>query len=225
MPTGTRRGTTTPGTATPSRCAAAERGFPAGAGLWVLVTRPGDTDATAALRRLVDGAGPGIAALVGDTLVAVVPGRPTFRARGPRQVVGMAGPVVAEELGLAHRSAVAAVPAAEVTGLVGPVHIAEVAPVVAVLSRTDLGGALAAHHRAARTALGAPAAAIARTVRAWLEADRDAAQVARDLYVHENTVRNRVQRFAAVTGIDPHSTFGGVTAWWLCRAWTDGDPS
>ncbi|MEI7054216.1 helix-turn-helix domain-containing protein [Nocardioides sp. CCNWLW239] len=202
---------------------AAELGFAAGAGLWVLVTRPDDTASTAAVRRLADGTGPGLAATVGDTLVAVLSSPPTFRPsstdhRSP--VVGIAGPVAAEELGVAHRLAVAAVPAAEASGLSGPVHISDVAPIAALLSRADLAAALTAHHRAAQEELGATAEAVAQTVRAWLEADREASVVARTRFIHENTVRNRVQRFAAVTGIDPHSTFGGITAWWLCRAWT-----
>ncbi|GAA3518532.1 helix-turn-helix domain-containing protein [Nocardioides daeguensis] len=202
--------------------AAAERGFAAGSGLWVLVTRPSEA-ASAALRRLTEGSGPAIAAMVRDTLVAVVPSEPTFRSGGPRQIIGIAGPVPAEELGVAHRQAVAAVPAAEVSGLVGPVHIGDVAPVAALLARTDLAATVSAHHRAAQVELGAAAGAVAGTVRAWLEAGRDATAVARTLYVHENTVRNRVQRFAAVTGIDPSSTFGGVTAWWLCHSWMAGD--
>jgi hypothetical protein len=200
--------------------AAAERGFTSGTGLWVLVTRPGDPASATALRRLTEGSGRGLAAVVDDTLVAVVAARPALGSGGAGQVVGIAGPVVAEELGVAHRLAVATVPAAEVSGLSGPVHISAVAPAVALLSRTDLAAALTAHHRAAHAALGPAAGAVARTVRAWLEADRDAAAVARTLYVHENTVRNRVQRFSTVTGIDPHSTFGGITAWWLCHSWT-----
>ncbi|MFE6506656.1 helix-turn-helix domain-containing protein [Nocardioides sp. NPDC057767] len=199
---------------------AAERGFAAGAGLWVLVTRSGDTASTTAVRRLTDGPGPGLAATVGDALVAVVPGQPALRPHGSGSVVGIAGPVAAEELGVAHRLAVAAVPAAEATGLTGAVHIGDVAAVAALTSRPDLAEALTLRHRAARHELGAAAEAVARTVRAWLEADRDAGTVARTLYVHENTVRNRVQRFAAVTGIDPHSTFGAISAWWLCHAWT-----
>ncbi len=198
--------------------AAAERGFAAGSGLWVLVPRP-DEAASTALRRLTEGSGPGIAAMVRDTLVAVVPSRPTFRSGGPRQIIGVAGPVMAEELGVAHRLAVAAVPAAEVSGLIGPVHIGDVAPIAALLARTDLAATVSAHHRAAHVELGAAADAVAGTVRAWLEADRDTTTAARTLYVHENTVRNRVQRFATVTGIDPYSTFGGVTAWWLCHSW------
>ncbi|WP_328530988.1 helix-turn-helix domain-containing protein [Nocardioides sp. NBC_00368] len=199
---------------------AAERGFAPGAGLWVLVTRSGDTASTTAVRRLTEGTGPGLAATVGDALVAVVPSQPALRPQGSGSVVGIAGPVAAEELGVAHRLAVATVPAAEATGLTGAVHISEVAAVAALTSRPDLTEALALRHRAARHELGAAAEAVARTVRAWLEADRDTAAVARTLYVHENTVRNRVQRFAAVTGIDPHRTFGAISAWWLCHAWT-----
>lgn len=105
--------------------AAAERGFPSSAALWVLVTRPGDPASTTALRRLTSGSGPAVAALVDDTLVAVVPRQPAFRSGAPTQVVGVAGPVPAEELGMAHRLAVATVPAAEASGLRGPVHVGQ----------------------------------------------------------------------------------------------------
>jgi DNA-binding PucR family transcriptional regulator len=54
---------------------------------------------------------------------------------------------------------------------------------------------------------------------AWLEARRDVTAAAGRLFVHPNTVRNRVQRFGEATGIDPSDTFGAVNAWWLCRTW------
>ncbi|WFR73036.1 helix-turn-helix domain-containing protein [Prescottella defluvii] len=88
-----------------------------------------------------------------------------------------------------------------------------------MVDRADLATMLVDRYRSAWTELGAGAGATAHTVRAWLEANRVVVPVAERLFVHPNTVRNRVQRFLDVTGIDPHSTFGAVDAWWLCRAW------
>lgn len=208
--------------------AAAEAGFAPGAGLWVLVGRSGDAATEDAVRRLVDATrGPSLTAQIGDTLVAVsarrppLPGRLPLRAPAstPAPVVGVAGPAPAEEVTSAHRQAVSTVPAAEASGRTGPVHVTEVASVVALLSRGDLAATVAAAHAAAYEALGPAGAPVARTVRTWLELDRDTGAAAKALFVHDNTVRNRVQRFAEATGIDPLSTFGGVDAWWLCRSW------
>ncbi|MFD1828017.1 MULTISPECIES: PucR family transcriptional regulator [Mumia] len=200
--------------------AAAEAGLPYAGGLWVLVARHGDPRATEALRLLRSDRAVSLSASLGDTVVAVVSSRPSARRdAGGDVVVGVAGPVGAEEVGTAHRLAVAAVPAAEAIGRTGPVHVSEVASVVAVLSRTDLTAALLTQHLAAWRELGPSAEPVALAVRAWLEADRDTAAAAEVLFVHANTVRNRVQRFTHVTGIDPLGTFGAMDAWWLCRAW------
>lgn len=211
---------------TAATLAAAEAGFSSGSPLWVLVTRGGDPDAARSLRRRVGTRGASVVAQVDDTLVGVCGSAPglqdpaTTGSAVARGVVGIAGPVPADELGAAYRLAVAAVPAAETVGRAGAVHVADVASVVALRSRTDLAATLVARHQAARDALGSSAVPVARTVRAWLEADRDARAAARAAYVHHNTVRNRVHRFSEVTGIDPAGVFGAMDAWWLCLAWT-----
>ena len=99
------------------------------------------------------------------------------------------------------------------------VHVADVAALAAVIDRSDLADVLRDRHRSAWTDLGASAAGVALGVSAWLEADRDVTVAAAALFVHPNTVRNRVRRFADVTGIDPQTTFGAVDAWWLCWTW------
>ncbi|WP_255205499.1 helix-turn-helix domain-containing protein [Actinomadura sp. BRA 177] len=117
------------------------------------------------------------------------------------------------------RLAVSALAAAEATGRTGVVHVADVAVVAAAADRTDLASILLDRYRAARAELGANAEPVARAVCAWLEEGRDVTAAAGRLFVHPNTVRNRIQRFTEVTGIDASDTFAGVNAWWLCQTW------
>ncbi|MFF5405237.1 helix-turn-helix domain-containing protein [Streptomyces misionensis] len=192
--------------------AAAEAGLPVTGGLWVLVARP-DGGLERSLREQPQ-------ALTGHfdgLLVGVSAQAPAARAARTGSAAGLAGPAEPEELGTVRRLALAALTAAESTGRRGLVHIADVAVLAAVAERADLSAVLTDRHRAAWAALGAQAEPVALAVRAWLEAGRDVASAAERLFVHPNTVRNRVQRFTDVTGIDPFDTFGALNAWWLCR--------
>lgn len=206
--------------------ASAEIGLPAAGGLWVLIARPDRGEGEQRLARAVGetrgATAPGVRGQVGDAAVAVVARRPAWRGEDDA-AVAVAGPVPPEEVGAAYRLALAALPAAESVGRAGLVHVSEVSAVAALLGRPDVAHALAAAHTPARSELGAALEPLARTVRSWVERDRDTEATASALFVHANTVRNRVQRFAAVTGIDPHSSFGAVEAWWLCRVWLDED--
>ncbi|MFC8230137.1 helix-turn-helix domain-containing protein [Streptomyces sp. NPDC057287] len=204
--------------------AAAEAGLTGTDGLWVLLARPGDTLPATAVDRAPSDRAPGdrapaLLALVDGLLTGVLTRAPGSAPVPGGAVAGVAGPAGPEELAAARRLALAALTAAEAAGRTGPVHIADVASLSAVLDRADLSSALADHHRPALAALGSTARAVARAVGTWLETDRDVTAAAAALFVHPNTIRNRVQRFTQVTGIDPHTTFGGVDAWWLCRTW------
>ncbi|MFG2089767.1 MULTISPECIES: helix-turn-helix domain-containing protein [unclassified Spirillospora] len=190
--------------------AAAEAGLPTNTPLWVMATRPTSTVTTATR-------GPGVSALVDGLVIAVVVRAPASHDAGVP--AGVAGPVEAENLAAARRLAVSALTAAEATGRTGIAHVADVAVLAAVAGRSDLASVLLERHRAAWRELGANAEPVARAVCAWLEARRDVTSAAGHLFVHPNTVRNRVQRFTDVTGIDPSDTFGAVNAWWLCRTW------
>jgi hypothetical protein len=152
-------------------------------------------------------------------LVGVLTRAPSARAARTQAAAGLAGPAEPEELGPVRRLALAALTAAESTGRTGVVHVADVAVLAAAAVRADLAAVLVDRHRPARTALGANAEAVALAVRTWLETGRETTAAAERLFVHPNTVRNRVQRFADATGIDPFDTFGALNAWWLCRAW------
>jgi hypothetical protein len=191
--------------------AAAEAGLPVATGLWVLVARPDG-------ERVVRGQGPVLCARL-DGLVVGVLIRPPSTSTSDSAAAGLAGPVEPEELGAARRLAASALAAAEVTGRSGIAHVGDVATLAALTDRADLAAVLLERQRAAWTALGSAGEPVARAVCGWLAADRDVVATAQALFVHPNTVRNRVQRFTEVTGIDPHGTSGGMDAWWLCRSW------
>jgi len=199
--------------------AAAEAGLPAEGGLWVLVARADDLKAVEALERVLREHIPMRCARLDGLLVAVLARVPPARAGRSGPAAGLAGPVEAEELAGARRLALDALAAVESSGRPGMAHVAEVASLAALTGRSDLAEVLVDRHRQARHALGANAEPVALAVSAWLEADRDVNTAAGKLFVHPNTVRNRVQRFADVTGMDPATTFGAVDAWWLCRTW------
>ncbi|MBG0566727.1 helix-turn-helix domain-containing protein [Actinoplanes aureus] len=192
--------------------AIAEAGLPVTGGLWVLVARP---QLAASMERALREQPPVLCAIVNDLLVGVLPRAPSGRAG----TAGLAGPAEPDKLAPVHRLAVAALAAAESTGRTGVVHIAEVAWVAALTDRADLATALLDRHLRAWAALGPNAEPVAHAVLAWLESDRDVTVAGEKLFVHPNTVRNRVRRFADVTGIDPAGTFGATNAWWLCRTW------
>ncbi|GAB2827715.1 helix-turn-helix domain-containing protein [Actinocorallia aurea] len=203
--------------------AAAETGLPLDGGLWVLVARAEEPRAAEALERALRAQPPVVCGRVDGPLVAVLSRAPSARveqaATGPAGLAGLAGPTEPEKLPAVQRLALDALAAAESSGRTGLVHVADVPALVALASRPDLAAVLADRHRQARHVLGANAAPVAAAVLGWLLADRDVTAAAAELFVHPNTVRNRVQRFADVTGVDPATTFGAVDAWWLCRTW------
>ncbi|MFS2291464.1 MAG: helix-turn-helix domain-containing protein [Actinomadura sp.] len=227
--------------------AAAEAGLPSGTPVWLLASRPATPVPESAhprdgRRRRPPPEAPPLSAVL-DGLRFTVTSRPpaalgpstsaattTGSAAGGRGrdahgggaadgVVGVVGPVGVENLAAARRLAVAALEAGEAAGAAGPVHAADVAVLIAVGDRSDLTSVLLERHRAAQAELGTSAEPVARAVCAWLEARRDVTAAAGHLFVHPNTVRNRVRRFTEATGIDPSDAFGAVNAWWLCRAW------
>ncbi|WP_106399032.1 helix-turn-helix domain-containing protein [Actinocorallia populi] len=199
--------------------AAAEAGLPTAGGLWALAARADDPNAAAALERALREQPPALCAGIDGLLAAVLARPPAPRAGRAGTTAGLAGPAEPEELPAAWRLALDALAAAESSGRTGVVHVAEVPALVALAGRPDLAAVLADRHRPAWHALGANAVPVALAVSAWLEADRDVGAAAERLFVHPNTVRNRVQRFTDVTGVDPATTFGAVDAWWLCGTW------
>ncbi len=191
-------------------------------GLTVLVA-PGLAAARAGL--LVDAlrAGrPSVVGTDGDDVVAVLARVPPPRTdpRDAAEVIGAAGPGSCEQLPMLRRLATAAAVAGAARGRTGVVHVAEVAGLAATHGRGDLAGALLDRHREALDGLGRQGDAVVETTRTWLEMGRDADRAAGALFVHANTVRNRVAALVAATGLDPSDPFEAFDLWWLCRAWS-----
>ncbi|GAA1639531.1 helix-turn-helix domain-containing protein [Actinoplanes couchii] len=180
--------------------AVAEAGLPVHGRLWLLVARPGYDEPTQ------------LGAVVDDLFIGVSARKPSGRVA---VAAGLAGPAEPDRLAPAKRMALAALTTAESTGRTGMVHIADVAWQAALTDRADLAEALLDRHQQAWTTLGPNAEPVARAVLAWLDHDRDVTAAGTALFVHPNTVRNRVRRFTEVTGIDPSDP----NAWWLCRTW------
>lgn len=197
--------------------AATEAGYRESTLFHVAVARPGDATTVARFEAALRGRKALLGRLDG-LLVAVLTEAPG-RLAEDAPLIGVAGPGVPDDLDRIRAQALAALGGAELGGRVGPHHVADL-PTLAALSRAgDLGVLVTARHRAARARLEPHVHDIARAVVAWVEHDRDVPAAARSLFVHPNTVRNRLQRFTEVTGVDPQRSFEAIDAWWLCRGW------
>jgi hypothetical protein len=196
--------------------AAAEAGLPTGA-LHVLVVPDVRGDRAAALVTAFRTRGAGGAA---DGSVVGVVGTVTDELRADLDglACGVAGPGVAEEVPALRRLAAAAADVAREQGLSGPTPVADVAVAVALNGRADLAAALVDRHRPALASLGRKAVDTAATVRVWVECGQDADAAAARLFVHPNTVRNRVGAMAEASGLDPRDPVDAVTLWWLARS-------
>ncbi|CAM3246027.1 helix-turn-helix domain-containing protein [Nocardioides dubius] len=219
------------GGGTAGALAAAEAGLTPGRPVWVLAAQ-GD-DALQRLRKVAGHRPQAWAADLIDGSVAITARAPADPGSGAErdagadrdggaaaEVIGVAGPVPIEEAGAARRLAITAIAAGRSAGRQGLVPIAEVAVLAALGSREDLAVVLEERYGTARAALGAQAPAVTRTVLAWLDAARETEVAAAALYVHANTVRNRVQRFSEVTGLDLGHPVEAMQAWWLCELWS-----
>jgi hypothetical protein len=200
-----------------SALAAAEAGLRAAA--VTVVVAPGVPSAdTAALVAVLRGRG--AAGVEAGAVVGVV-GQVTEELAGvlAGHVVGVAGPGAAEEIPSLRRLAAAAAEVAAEQGRLGPTEVADVAVRIALDGRGDLAGAVVERHRPAVDRLGRSLGSTVATTRVWLESAQDADAAAARLFVHPNTVRNRVGSLTEATGLDPRHPFDALTLWWLCREW------
>lgn len=180
--------------------------------LWLLHARPGD-DASRLEQRLRTG----VHDLFGvhdGALVGVVEELPEVTAGGPVAVVG---PLHAAGLLDGARWAAATWEAAHRLGRGGLVPLTTL-PVTTALGVADgLGGHLAAHRLASLDAEGGFGDILAETVIAYAEHGGRVDDAAAELFVHPNTVRHRLRRFARLTGLSPDEPFDVVAAWWLAQ--------
>ncbi|MTV27907.1 PucR family transcriptional regulator [Nitriliruptoraceae bacterium ZYF776] len=205
------------GTAAPG--AVGEAGLPA-AGLWVVTSEPVD-DADAG--RMEPALRAGVTDLFGvleGRLVGVLAARPES-GEGPAVGVGCAGPVEAGRLDLAARWARLAVGVAgaggAASGAPALVDVTDVPVAAALLGEVPLGRHLAACAGEGLAGEGEFAQVLCDTVVAFVERGAQVGPTAEALVVHPNTVRHRLRRFTAVTGLGLDDPFAAVAAWWLAR--------
>ncbi|THG34414.1 PucR family transcriptional regulator [Glaciibacter flavus] len=130
-------------------------------------------------------------------------------------LVAIGPPLRLEELDRGFDEAVEALETAERFGMAGAVRLTDLGPRPLVLPESRAADLLAERHLGALAAEGRMGDELRETVRVYLECDQRAADAARLLTVHANTVRYRVNRFRELTGLDLRRTEDIVTTWWL----------
>lgn len=97
----------------------------------------------------------------------------------------------------------------------GVVHLADLGALPLLAFDDDTARDLADVHLAPLRDRGDAGAEITDTVAAFLRHDRRVDDTAAALFLHRNTVRNRVSRFGALTGLDLDRTDDLVLTWWI----------
>lgn len=149
--------------------------------------------------------------LVEGDLVGCAPARPEV---SNRHLVAVGPAVELSRLRESYADASIALDAAEAFELTATVDLVTVGPRTLALAAERPAASLDAHHLGPLDELGG-GAEIALTARTLLEHDQHVDATAQALFVHPNTVRYRMNRFRAITGLDLRRTSDLVTAWWL----------
>ena len=84
--------------------------------------------------------------------------------------------------------------------------------------RDDATSALPEVHLAPLRARGAAGQEIIDTVREYLVHNRRVDETAASMFLHRNTVRNRIAKYTSSTGLDLDRTDDLVLSWWLVRS-------
>jgi putative transposase len=130
-------------------------------------------------------------------------------------VVAVAGPVALSGVAGAFAEATRVFQVALRYGRGGVVDSSSLSVRLAVEQHQELGEQLYRRYVADRLDRGSAGAEdLLRTLQAYLASGRSVATAARDLSVHENTVRYRLDRYQALTGTDLGDTDTVVELWW-----------
>ncbi|TDD58868.1 PucR family transcriptional regulator [Kribbella antibiotica] len=111
--------------------------------------------------------------------------------------------------------AVPALETADGSGLSGVVRLSDLGPRPLVLSADCAAAGLSARHMDPLDDAGRSNREIEETTLVYLECNQQVHVTARQLAVHDNTVRYRVNRFHELTGLDIRKPEDLITAWWL----------
>ncbi|MFZ3492869.1 PucR family transcriptional regulator [Streptomyces sp. 5.8] len=149
---------------------------------------------------------------IGEVLGFIAPSAPESIVG---HLVAVGPPMPLDQLDTGFGEAVLALETARRFAMSGAVRLCDLGPRPLVLAESRTAESLSARHLTALDTAGRSSKEIERTARVYLECDQDVGRVARELAVHPNTVRYRVNRFQELTGLDLRRTDDLVTSWWL----------
>ena len=132
----------------------------------------------------------------------------------PGAVVAVAGPADVTAIAGAFAEATRVLRVALRYQREGVVDSSSLSVRIAVEQQSELGELLYRRYVTAVAKPGAIGAEILETVRTWMQRQRSIAATARDLSVHQNTVRYRLSRFCQLTGADLSDSDSLVEVWW-----------
>lgn len=153
--------------------------------------------------------------VIDDHLVALLPRTPTEFAHAAPVAIGPAAPPADAPHSYRHARRILNI--ANRFHRNGLIDETTLGPLPLLDCAADTAGALDAKHLAPLRKLGPTGAEIATTVGTFLDCDRRIDDTATRLFVHRNTVRNRLLRFADITGLDLDKTDDLIVAWWLLK--------
>ncbi len=149
--------------------------------------------------------------VVDGDLAGVLPRRPAIRCGG---VVGVGPPAKLIELEPAFQLASSALEVASSFGLQGVFDLDELALHAAIFHEHYVGDRLVERYAEPLDRLGAFGRTIEATLEAFFRHGMRIEPTARSLFVHPNTLRNRLRRFEAITGADLGRTEDLFRVWW-----------
>ncbi|GAA1457008.1 hypothetical protein GCM10009619_08530 [Williamsia maris] len=156
---------------------------------------------------------PVVDAVVDSYYVALLPSLPDDLELGALVAVGPAELPV--DAGTSYRRARHTLDIAARFDRTGLVHLAGLGALPLLAFDDDTARDLADVHLAPLRERGDVGAEIIDTVASFLRHDRRVEDTAAALFLHRNTVRNRVSRFGSLTGLDLDRTDDLVLTWWL----------
>jgi hypothetical protein len=162
---------------------------------------------------VADGAGPrrGLAALLDGDLAGFVLAPIRGRVRVP---LGIGPPATLDGLENSFRLATRALESATAASLSGPVGIAQLGLLPAVIADRDVGDEILRRIIDPVLAQGKPGSTLLETVARYLENDLRLELTAEQMFLHVNTVRYRLRRFEELTGTSLRHVDDLVQVWW-----------
>ncbi|WP_410565764.1 PucR family transcriptional regulator [Amycolatopsis sp. cmx-4-61] len=209
------------GTMTTGQMVAAGVGFglTAGESYWVLRARSAGTDPFELTRALERAAGAQATVLIspygGD--VAGVLSQPVTDEPAGDVMAGLAGPVELSRLSAGFAEATRLLEATARFGHRGIVDRGRIGLRLAVANEPELGEYLYAGYVEPVEVESAIGEALLASVETYLSRRRSMPEAAAELSVHVNTLRYRLDRFAALTGADLQDTETVFEVWWALQ--------